>query len=89
MNLVCGAFDGLTHSWVEYDGFCIDITISQFTGFESKKYKICRVDDDFYMMYYSVDVRGSAAVSHQKKWTFGQDYGRHSKLLWKIYGKLF
>lgn len=88
MKLACGGFDGFTHSWVEYDGFCIDLTISQFSGFEHKKYKICRVDDDFYRRYYSFDVKGSAAVSFQKKWGYGQDYGRHSKVLWKIYNSL-
>lgn len=91
MRLVCGTFghiaddthDG-THCWVEYDGFCIDLTISQF-GFPKKKYKICLITDKFYLANYFPEMAGTHAVKFQKQWELGQNYESCSSLLWRIH----
>lgn len=98
MRLIAGSFDGKTHCWVEYGDFCIDLTISQFNGFENTPYRICYRSYEFYKYYYKPEVIGSAAVQYQKKWDLGQSYESCSSLLWRIHkanyireynGKLF
>lgn len=85
MKLVCGTFDGNTHCWVEYDSYCIDITISQFFPFYSKKYRICRTDEEFYLSHYVIDMKGAEAVANQKQWDNGQAYDEYKNLLWQIH----
>jgi hypothetical protein len=89
MRLVCGLFNTTTHCWVEYEGFCIDTTISQFSGFEDLKYKVCRVKDDFYNTYYYPHLIGTKAARHQRRWELGQAYESYSSLLWKIHKKRY
>lgn len=87
MKLVCGTFiyDNALHCWVEYKGFYIDLTISQFDFHENKKYKVGKVNDVFYRANYNPNLIGSQAVNYQKKWTEGQDYASYATILWKIY----
>jgi len=85
MRLVCGTFDGMTHCWVKYGDFCIDLTISQFNGFQNRRYRICKIDSDFYRTYYLPEMTGSSAVKYQKQWEDGQNYGACSNLLWQIH----
>lgn len=85
MRLICGTFGHITHCWVEYNGYCIDLTISQFEGFEDKKYKICRVNDMFYITNYFPEIIGTNAVRYQKQWELGQNYESCSGLLWRIH----
>lgn len=87
MRLVCGAFNKATHCWVEYENFCIDITISQFEGFHSKAYRICMTDSDFYRSHYMPKIFGSSAVKHQKHWEQGQNYESCASILWRIHRK--
>lgn len=96
-RLVCGSFgttevDGifypnleLPHCWVEFGEFCIDITISQFDGFENKKYRICKKGSEFYSSHYFPQLAGTSAVKHQRQWELGQDYESCSSLLWRIH----
>lgn len=88
MQLVVGLFNGMTHCWVEYDGFCIDLTISQFKSFNTKKFSICKINDQFYNRYYTPDMRNNSAVRHQRTWQGGQEYSSHANLLWSIYRNL-
>jgi len=67
-SLCCGRFNKLTHCWVEYGGFCLDLSISQFLGFAKKKYKICRVGDCFYSTYYENELDHRSAIEYQKTW---------------------
>lgn len=94
-RLICGTFgtvesDGafrpsqLTHCWVEYGDFCIDVTISQFAGFEKKKYRICKKDSEFYYTHYFPELVGSTAVKYQKQWD-EQSYESCSSILWRIH----
>lgn len=85
MRLVCGTFMDMTHCWVEYNGFCIDITISQFNSFQHKKYKICRLGAPFYTNHYVPEMIGIAAIKRQKQWQQGQAYENCSDKLWCIY----
>lgn len=83
--LVCGLFDGQTHCWVEYQDFCIDLTISQFEGFEHKKFSICVKRSEFYRKHYTFNLAGVSAVRYQKQWELGQNYESCSGLLWRIH----
>ena len=85
MRLVCGTFDDNTHCWVEYDGFCLDITITQFNGFQNKAYRICMIDSDFYREHYMPAIIGHSAVKQQKQWELGQDYESCATILWQIH----
>lgn len=89
MRLVYGYFenDYNTHCWVEYSGFAIDLTISQFSGFDKLKYRICKVGDEFYNAHYIPCVIGKEAISYQKQWRGGQAYSKHANMLWSMYNK--
>lgn len=87
IRLICGTFDGMTHCWIEDGAFCIDLTIAQFKGFESKVYRICMIDSDFYRSHYVPEMSGSLAVKYQKQWEHGQNYESYSGILWKIHKK--
>lgn len=84
MELVCGAFNNITHCWVEYNNFCIDITISQFPEFKNQPYRICEIDSEFYNSHYFIEVKGFAATKEQKKWGAGQNYEYCARILWDI-----
>lgn len=84
-RLICGLFDGMTHCWIEYGDFCIDITISQFAGYKNRRYRIFKIDSDFYRAHYTPEIIGTAAVRHQKQWELGQNYESCSSLLWRIH----
>lgn len=89
MRLVCGTFDGMTHCWVEYNGFCIDLTITQFSGFQHKAYRISTVNGDFYRTHYTPAMIGCSAMRHQKQWEHGQNYESCATILWHIHKKNF
>lgn len=99
MRLVCGGFCDLTvneedqivttHCWIEYNGFCIDLTISQFDSFNTKKISICSIGDEFYNSHYIPELIGSRAVKNQRTWTLGQNYESCSKYLWRIHHKKY
>lgn len=86
-RLVCGFFhtqnEQSTHCWVEYDKFCIDLTISQF-DFDIP-FRICLVGDAFYRKHYRREMIGSKAVILQKEWDDGQNYESCASLLWRIH----
>lgn len=93
MRLVCGTFNDpaweepVTHCWIEYKEFCIDLTISQFSEFHNKPYRICLLDSDFYRSHYLSELSGSNAVKHQKQFEDGQNYESCSSILWRIHKK--
>ncbi len=86
-ELVCGTFDGMTHCWVQYNNYCIDLTISQFEGFENKAYRVCLINSDFYRSHYNPDMIGSSAVRYQKLWEHGQSYESFASILWRFHRK--
>jgi len=87
--LVCGLFDNQTHCWVEYGNYCIDLTISQFEGFEQKRFSICTKNSIFYRTHYKIEMAGVAAVRYQKQWEHGQDYESWSSLIWRIHNSSY
>lgn len=93
MRLVCGFFNDRafhepsTHCWIEYNDFCIDLTISQFSEFHNKAYRICLIDSDFYRLHYTPEMIGSIAVKYQKQWENGQNYESCANSLWRIHKK--
>jgi hypothetical protein len=86
MKLVCGTFDNKTHCWILYDNnYYIDLTISQFSSFETKKYIVGKIDDKFYKQHYRPEMKGYVATSFQKTWEDGQAYEKYARQLWRIY----
>lgn len=85
MRLMCGTFGHITHCWVEYNNFYIDLTISQFEGFSQKKYKVGCISDRFYLYNYFPQISGAKAARYQKQWELNQNYESCSGLLWRIH----